>query len=124
MTNHQLLKTPEQLLSELDRQRLFLLRTEGTPVPCPACKRPVNAFDAAGIDLDAYDFGGTKYEYCCPACGARLEQVVPLFASGGSLWHWHLQDAWLKEQLHKAKAFDQQSPPDNGHQPSRPTQDE
>jgi hypothetical protein len=53
MTNRELLKTPEQLLSELDRQRLFLLRTEGTPVPCPACKRPVTAFDAAGIDLDA-----------------------------------------------------------------------
>ena len=24
---------------------------------------PVNAFDAAGIDLDAYDFGPTQYEF-------------------------------------------------------------
>jgi hypothetical protein len=109
MTNREVLQTPEQLLSELDRQRLFLLRTEGTPLPCPACKRPVNAFDAAGIDLDAYDFGTTTYAYRCPACGARLEQVVPLFPGGGTLWHWHLQDAWLQEQLRKAKAFDQQS---------------
>jgi hypothetical protein len=118
MTNRELLTTPEQLLSELDKQRVFLLRAAGTALPCPACKRPVNAFDAAGIDLDAYDFGATEYEYRCPACGARLEQVVPLFASGGSLWHWHLQDAWLQEQLRKAQAFDQQSPPDNGSPPS------
>jgi hypothetical protein len=118
MTNRELLTKPEQLLSELDRQRLFLLRTEGTPLPCPACKRPVNAFDAAGIDLDAYDFGTTTYAYRCPACDALLEQVVPLFPGGGSLWHWHLQDAWLREQLAKAKAFDQQSPPDNQNPPA------
>jgi hypothetical protein len=118
MTNRQLLTTPEQLLSELDRQRLFLLRTEGTPVPCPACKRPVNAFDAAGIDLDAYDFGATKYEYRCPSCDARLEQVVPLFSGGSTLWHWHLQNDWLQEQLRKAKAFDQQSPPANQNPPA------
>jgi hypothetical protein len=118
MTNRQLLQTPEPLLSELDKQRLFLLRTEGTPVPCPACKRPVNAFDAAGIDLDAYDFGATQYAYRCPACGARLEQVVPLISSGGSLWHWLLQDAWLQEQLRRAKAFDQQQPPDKQNPPA------
>jgi hypothetical protein len=83
-------------------------------MPCPACKRAVNIFDAAGIDLDAYDFGVTEYTYHCPSCGARLEQVVPLFASGGSLWHWHLEDAWLQEQLRKAKAFDlrKQTDPD------------
>jgi hypothetical protein len=62
MTNREILKTPKQLLAEVDRQRLFLLRVESTPVPCPACKRPVNAFEAAGINLDDYDIGCTKYE--------------------------------------------------------------
>jgi hypothetical protein len=118
MTNREVLRTPEQRLSELDRQRLFLLHTEGTPLPCPACKQPVNAFDAAGIDLDAYDFGATQYAYRCPSCGAHLEQVVPLFPGGSTLWHWHLQNDWLQEQLAKAKAFDQQSPPDNQNPPA------
>jgi hypothetical protein len=101
-----LLQTARERLSEVDRQRLFLLRTEGTPVPCPACKRPVNAFEAAGIDLDAYDFGHTPHDYRCPACGAALEQVVPLLSGGGALWHWQLQGAWLQEQLRKARTFD------------------
>jgi len=118
MTNRELLQTPEGLLGQLDKQRLFLLRTDGTPKPCPACKRLVNAFDAAGIDLDSYDFGVTKYEYRCSSCSARLEQVVPLFASGGSLWHWQLEEAWLQEQLNKARAHDRQHQPDVPEQSS------
>jgi len=108
MTNREILKTRKDVLVEVDRQWLFLLRVESTPVPCPACKKPVNAFEAAGIDLDDYGFGHTRYEYRCPACGAELEQVVPFIAAGGSLWHWHLKDEWLQEQLRKAKAFDHQ----------------
>jgi len=107
MTNREILKTPKELLGQVDRQRLFLLRVESTPVPCPACKRPANAFEAAGINLEDYDFGSTKYDYHCPGCGAELEQVVPFLASGGALWHWHLKDEWLQEQLRKAKTFDQ-----------------
>jgi len=38
MLNRDLLKTPRELLGELDKQRLFLLRVEGTLVPCPAVK--------------------------------------------------------------------------------------
>ena len=85
MTNREILKTPPSLLREVDRQRLFLLRVDGTPMPCPACKTPINLFDAAGLDLDAYDFGSTKYEYRCPGCAAELEQVVPFIAGGGPL---------------------------------------
>jgi hypothetical protein len=114
MTNRELLTTPPSVLSEVDKQRLFLLRTEGTPMPCPACKRPVNALDAAGIEVDAYDFGKTNYRYRCPGCSAQLEQVVPVFPSGGSLWHWQLEDSWLQEQLHKARAFDQRQPDQPG----------
>jgi hypothetical protein len=38
---------------------LCLLHNEGDPQPGPTCKTPVNPFDAAGVDLDAYDFGVT-----------------------------------------------------------------
>jgi len=110
MTNREVLHTPEDLLGELDRQRRFLLRVEGTPAPCPACQTPVNAFDAAGIDLEAYDFGHTTYAYRCPACAAALEQVVPFLAGGGALWHWVLKPAWLQEQRRKARAFEPQGP--------------
>ena len=72
MTSRELLRMPESLLGKLDRQRVYLLRVEGTPVPCPACQTPVNVFDAAGIDLDAYDFGATPYAFRCPACAARV----------------------------------------------------
>lgn len=109
MTNRELLNTPEQMLSGLDRQRLFILRVDGTPMPCPACKQPVNLFDAAGIDLDAYDFGTTKHAYGCPACGAELEQIVPFIAGGGPGWHWEIRHTWLQERLRKAKAFDEQN---------------
>ena len=108
MTNREILQASPELLGEVDKQRLFVLRVESALVPCPACKRPVNAFEAAGIDLDDYDFGQTKYAYRCPGCAARLEQVVPFLPTGGGLWHWHLESAWLQEQLHKAKVFDHQ----------------
>jgi hypothetical protein len=111
MTNRELLQTPKELLGEVDKQRQYLLRVEGTPMPCPACKSVANAFDAAGIEVDAYDLGKTSYSYCCPACGAVLEQVLPVFPGGGQPWHWQLQQAWLQEQLAKARAFDKQQPP-------------
>src|SRR5271156_198900 len=103
MTNLEILRMLEPLLGALDRQRLFLLRVEGTPAPCPACKKPVNVFDAARIDVDAYDFGKAPTAYRCPACAAELEQVVPFVAVVGH-WHWKLKQSWLDEQLRKAKA--------------------
>jgi hypothetical protein len=110
MTNRELLATSRQVLSELDKQRLFLLRVEGTPVPCPACKKPLNVFEAAGIDVDGYDFEAKQYDFRCPGCQAELEQVVPFIAGGGALWFWTLKGSWLQERLRKAKAFDEQQP--------------
>jgi hypothetical protein len=107
MTNRELLEVPESLLGKLDRQRLYLLRVERTPVPCPACQTPVNVFDAAGIDLDAYDFGATKYTFQCPACSAPLEQVLPFIAFGGPFWQWQLKGTWLQDQLRNARALDE-----------------
>lgn len=110
MTNRELLNMPRSRLSEVDKQRLFLLRVEGTPMLCPACKKAVNAFNAAGITIDDYDFGKTERPYRCPSCEAELEQVVPLF-SIGPLWHWQLRQEWLHRQLEKAKAADEASQP-------------
>jgi uncharacterized protein (UPF0212 family) len=107
MVNRDLLKTPKELLSELDKQRLHLLRVESAAMPCPACKTPVDAISAAGIDLDAYDFGTTRYSYRCPTCSAEVDQVVPLFPGGGHVWLWQLKESWLQAQRQKAKAFDQ-----------------
>lgn len=110
MTNRELLNMPRSRLSQVDKQRLFLLRVEGTPMPCPACGRKVNAFDAAGIAIENYDFGKTEHTYCCPTCRAELEQVVPLF-SIGPLWHWQLSQEWLRRQLAKARTTDKAGQP-------------
>lgn len=107
MTNRELLQAPESALSGLDRQRRYLLRVESTPSPCPACRTPVNVFAAAGIDLDAYDFGATLLAYRCPSCRAELDQVVPFFPAPHP-WLWVLKPAWLREQLRKAAASDDQ----------------
>jgi hypothetical protein len=115
VTNRKLLTASEALLNELDRQRLFLLRVGGTPMPCPACKGPVNFFDATGIDIDAYDFGATGRACGCPACGARLGQVVPLLPGVGHRWHWQLEECWLREQLDKARQADRRDAPGEGN---------
>jgi hypothetical protein len=111
VTNRELLNTPRQLLGELDRQRLHLLRVEGTAMPCPACQVQTNVFDAASIDVDVYDFGSTRHEYRCPNCAARLEQFVPCFPGSNEVWYWALNTAWLQELLRKAREFDRQHPP-------------
>ena len=72
MTNREILKTSKQVLTELERQRHFVLQVDGTPMPCPACQTKVNLFDAAGIDIDSYDFGTTKHAYRCPSCRRRI----------------------------------------------------
>ena len=71
MTNREISKTPKETLGSVDRQRQFLLQVEGTPLPCPACQERINVFDAAGIDINAYDFGKTKHEYRCPKVWCR-----------------------------------------------------
>jgi hypothetical protein len=108
MTNRELLRTPPGLLDELGRQQLFVLRLELTPMPCPCCRAGLGALEAAGIDLDRFDFGVTKLEYRCPRCGAELEQVVPAF-NAGPLWHWELKPEWLRQQVEKARRFDEQA---------------
>jgi hypothetical protein len=107
LTNRDLLTTPKEELSPVDRQRQQVLRIELTPMPCPACHEPVDALSAAGINIDDYSFGSEKPAYRCPHCQAQLEQVVPFIAVGPG-WHWQLKHEWLTEMLAKAWAYDRE----------------
>jgi hypothetical protein len=116
MTNRELLQTSPQLLDGLGKQRQFLLRVELTSMPCPCCRNGVNALEAAGTDVEQYDFSMPKVAFRCPHCTAELEQVVAAFTVA-ALWHWELQPEWLRQQLDKARRFDEQA----GHDPVPPS---
>lgn len=107
MTNRELLATPDEELASVDRQRRHCLHVANLESPCPACQNPLNLFVAAGIGIDEFDFGATPYHFSCPGCRAELEQVVPVVAIGPP-WHWTLKPDWLRSQLEKAKAWDEQ----------------
>jgi hypothetical protein len=107
VTNREILRASRDILSNVDRQKQFLLRVEGTLVPCPICTEPCNVFDAANIDIDAYDFGQTQLSFHCPTCGIEVEQIVPFLAVGNS-WHWEVKSTWLQKQVQKARPFDEQ----------------
>jgi hypothetical protein len=92
MTNLELLKTPRAPLGALDRQRQFLLHVALVARPCPDCGRPLNLFQAAGLEIDPYDQDGPDPPLCCPECQAEPEQVVPLFPRG-PLWFWGVKPA-------------------------------
>src|SRR5262245_14105108 len=109
MTNRELLNTPKEKLSALDRQKQHTLRLELTPVPCPVCRTALDALTAAGIDVEQYDFGKSKYDYRCPHCQAELELFVPFIAFGLG-WHWQINPGWLTEMLAKAWAYDRERP--------------
>jgi hypothetical protein len=105
VTNRELLGAKRESLSEVDRQRQYVLEVELTPMQCPACLQRADAIVAAGIQIDEYRFGAVKHEYRCPHCGAELEQVVRVF-SAGPPWTWQLKHAWLADRLEKARLYD------------------
>jgi len=63
---------------------------------------PGCALAAAGVDVDAFDFGQTKHSYRCQHCRAELERVVPLLATGPG-WRWLIRHEWLAAMLEKAR---------------------
>lgn len=109
MTNRELLRAPPEKLSALDRQRRHVLAVESSPAPCPACRTPLDAITAAGLDIDQYTFGCDTPTCRCPHCGAVLDRVTPLVAFGPG-WHWRLNHDWLAERLGKARLYDAQHP--------------
>jgi hypothetical protein len=100
MTNREVLNTPKKVLGALDRQRQLLLQLVLLAQPCPACERPLNVLDAAGLDIDRYDCDGAdEPPFHCPGCGAVLERSLPLFAHGGPPWSWRLDSEWPRARL-------------------------
>lgn len=116
MTNRELLRTPPEKLAPLDRQRRHVLAVESAPVPCPACRTPVDAITAAGLDIDQYTFGPATPAYRCPHCEAVLDRVTPLVAFGPG-WLWQLNHPWLAGQLRKAELYDAEHPRPEGELP-------
>ena len=111
MTNRVLLMIPKERLTPAERQKQFLLLTEVTPAECPACRELCDALTAAGIGVDAFDFGSGPRTYHCPRCGVTLERVAPPPALARPGWHWRLEPAWLAERLHKARLYEQMTTP-------------
>jgi hypothetical protein len=109
MTSRELLRAPRDQLSSIDRQRQHVLQVESTPVPCPACKVPVDAITAGGRDVNEYPFGRKPPAYRCPHCAAVLDRVTPLIAFGPG-WHWALNYEWLADRLRKAALYDKEHP--------------
>jgi hypothetical protein len=85
MTNRELLRYTgsDQLLTELDRQRRYLLRAESAPMPCPRCDHPSRTWVAAGVDVDDYSMDA-GHTYHCPGCGVELRYQLGMF--GGARW--------------------------------------
>ena len=109
MTNRELLRTPPERLSSVERQTQHVLAVASIPVPCPACQTRVDAIAAAGLDVDEYACVQETPDYHCPHCQAVLDRVTPLIAFGPG-WHWQLNFEWLAERLNKARLYDRQHP--------------
>jgi hypothetical protein len=109
VTNRELLRAPPDRLAPLDKQRRHVLAVESAPVPCPACRAPVDAVTAAGLDIDRYTFDARPPTYRCPHCGAVLDRVTPLVALGPG-WLWELNHEWLTCRLERARLYDREHP--------------
>jgi hypothetical protein len=90
MRNSQLLvySGSSALLTAIERQRVFLLRTMCEAKACPNCGTHVNIFDAMGLDVDDYDFANPTADTTktCPGCGRELRDYLPLISG----WFWAL----------------------------------
>ena len=83
-----LLETPDEKLSNDERQKKFSLAVAMTPMSCPMCFAKVSLVDAAD---DTFEVGGGGYngKYICPQCETELAKLVPFFLVPGTPgWHW------------------------------------
>ena len=86
MTLDELLATPKDILSPIERQMRFLTSTWLVPMPCPHCDRPFNEVEAhfgeIGKDHRRVEWneigGGTNKKYDCPHCGQPVRRHIDL----------------------------------------------
>jgi ribosomal protein S27E len=92
MTNRELLAETcsKALLTGIENQRRFILRLHSVQQGCPNCGHKQNVFEAAGVEIDDYDFGKTPLAFKCGGCGRDLKHNVPFVSMGGPGWHWGL----------------------------------
>jgi hypothetical protein len=91
MTNTELLeaahRSPPQLFSGLDRQRIMLLGLALTKMPCPNCGTLQDQLEASETTLDEYSFDAGSEKHHCIGCERQLTIAVP-FVAMGPRWHW------------------------------------
>jgi hypothetical protein len=80
------------------RQEAFLARLQLTPVPCPACKFPLNVLVAQATYAELYEqlpeVVRKDQHHACPRCGARVIYRVPLVGPAYA-WELNLTDEQL-----------------------------
>jgi uncharacterized protein with PIN domain len=82
------LRHGEAVLSERDRQDVYVLELSLEPKECPGCGKAVSRVQAANEDF--LDLGSTYPDdgYTCPHCESGLRYVLPFVSMGG--YHWLL----------------------------------
>jgi endogenous inhibitor of DNA gyrase (YacG/DUF329 family) len=87
MKNSELLDYYGNILSELNKQKQYVLRQYIRQKPCPNCATPLNYFEASGIAIDDIDMSEAKDpKMACPACKRELIWTLPMTGD----WHWRL----------------------------------
>ena len=78
MTNREILRASGAVLSEVDRQRQYVLRVLLVSAPCPARGWGLSYLDAARIDIDEYEYdcdGASRHACACPCRGRVLRRA-------------------------------------------------
>lgn len=94
MTNTELLKANPAFLSELEKQRQFIIGINSVMRPSPCCNTPQTPYEALGQTLDEFDTKVTALadtDFTCINCGTKLKYIVPIFAINGG-WLWSLKN--------------------------------
>lgn len=84
-------KSASNCLTEIERQRLTILRIVTTPSSCPMCHNLVDQVAASGKSLDDFDLDNGESDFTCPHCQTRLVEVVP-FQPNGVPYLWRRRD--------------------------------
>jgi hypothetical protein len=76
---------PPETLTNLQHQLRRLQEIHSTPIACPACFKPINAYEASGRKVEDED-GAYKGQYHCSHCHRELKLVVPFISVEPYLW--------------------------------------